>query len=256
MRAIMLVAGRGSRLRSLTDSRPKCLVPFRGRPLLELTTERLQAGGVSRFTFVGGYRSDAIEAFIDAHGLDAELVVNRAWDSTNMVQSLFCAAERLAAEPCIVSYGDIFFESGIVRDLIAAPGDLVLAYDRNGRALWERRFEDPLSDIENFRVGADGSLIAIGGRVQDIATVQGQYMGLFKLTPTGHAAMQNLCADLPAERRRSIDVTSTFSALLARGSAIRCVANSEPWGELDSPEDIRFFEASTPDNPPTLERSL
>ncbi|MGV2109332.1 NTP transferase domain-containing protein [Agrobacterium vitis] len=255
MRAIMLVAGRGSRLRNLTNMRPKCLVPFRGRPLLELSVERLKAGGVEKFTFVAGYRSEAIEAFIETHEIDAEVVLNRDWDSTNMVQSLFCAADRLAAEPCIVSYGDIFFESGIVRNLISAQGDLVLAYDHNGRTLWERRFKDPLSDIENFRIGTEGRLIAIGGRVQDITTVQGQYMGLFKLTPTGLAEMQDFCASLSADRRRSIDVTSTFSALLGRGTLIRCVPNLDPWGELDSPEDIHFFEASTPLNTPALERS-
>jgi choline kinase len=256
MRAIMLVAGRGSRLRDLTDARPKCLVPFRGRPLLELATEQLRAGGVDRFTFVGGYRSEEIQAFIDASDLDAELVVNHDWDSTNMVQSLFCAAERLAEETCIVSYGDIFFESGIVRDLIAKQGDFVMAYDQNGRTLWERRFDDPLSDIENFRISPDQRLIAIGGRVQDITTVQGQYMGLLKLAPAGLAAMQEFCASLDPARRSSIDMTSTFAALLERGADIRCVPNLEPWGELDSPEDIEFFEACSTVTPPAMESLL
>mmetsp|Transcript_18343 Transcript_18343/g.29480 ORF Transcript_18343/g.29480 Transcript_18343/m.29480 type:complete len:257 (+) Transcript_18343:3066-3836(+) len=245
MRAIMLVAGRGSRLRNLTDARPKCLVPFRGRPLLELATARLMAGGVDKFTFVAGYRSEDIQDFIDSNELDAELVVNQDWDSTNMVHSLLCAADRLAAEPCIVSYGDIFFEDKIVRDMIAAQGDIVLAYDKNGRALWERRFKEPLSDIENFRTTSDGHLLEIGGRVQDIETVQGQYMGLLRLTPEGLKSIQQFCSTLDPQRRRNIDMTSTLSALLVNGAKIRCVSNSDPWGELDSPEDIQFFEAST-----------
>ncbi len=79
--------------------------------------------------------------------------------------------------------------------------------------------------------------------------MQGQYMGLFKLTPTGLAEMQDFCASLSPDRRRSIDVTSVFSALLGRGTLNRCVPNLDPWGELDLP---KIFTSLKPLHPLTL----
>ncbi|MFZ9450262.1 MAG: NTP transferase domain-containing protein, partial [Alphaproteobacteria bacterium] len=60
MRAIILAAGRGSRMRQLTDERPKCLVPLRGRPLLEWQLEALRGAGIREIGIVTGYRREML----------------------------------------------------------------------------------------------------------------------------------------------------------------------------------------------------
>jgi choline kinase len=87
MRAIILAAGRGSRIRQLTDDRPKCLVELRGRPLLEWQVEALRGGGAREIGIVTGYRREMLAA------LGLREFHNPRWQDTNMVSSLECAVE-------------------------------------------------------------------------------------------------------------------------------------------------------------------
>jgi choline kinase len=171
-----------------------------------------------------------------------EILVNERWEETNMVQSLLAARRHLEVEPCLVSYGDIFYAPETVQALAACDEDLAVASDRDGRALWEERFDDPLADIESFRLAPDGSLAQIGGAVRDIGAVEGQYMGLLKIQPEGFAAFLATLETLPEARRQRVDMTSILTTMIGLGHRIGCVENGAPWGELDSPEDIAFFE--------------
>ena len=130
MRAVILAAGRGSRLGHLGSDRPKCLVELEGRPLIERQIAALRRGGANEIAVVRGYRAE----MIDFPGL--AYFVNERWAETNMVMSLATAASWLRAEPVIVSYADIFYRSELIRGLAGAPGELVITYDRDWRRLW------------------------------------------------------------------------------------------------------------------------
>ena len=85
MKAIILAAGEGKRLKPYTDSRPKCMVPLAGRPLLHWQLDVLRSAGIKDIVIVGGYRAEALKA------CGASVVTNPRYDSTNMVGTLFCA---------------------------------------------------------------------------------------------------------------------------------------------------------------------
>ena len=109
MRAIILAAGRGSRMGQLGDERPKCLVEFGGKPLIHRQVAALRRGGAQAVGVVRGYRAEMIEL----PGLT--YFHNERWAETNMVMSLTTAAEWLKAGPVIVSYADIFYRHELVR---------------------------------------------------------------------------------------------------------------------------------------------
>ena len=121
MRALILAAGRGSRMGQLGDDRPKCLVELEGRPLIERQIAALRRGGADEIGVVRGYRAE----MIDFPGLS--YFANERWAETNMVMSLAAAASWLRAGPVIVSYADIFYRGELVRGLAAAPGQLVIS---------------------------------------------------------------------------------------------------------------------------------
>ena len=82
-----------------------------------------------------------------------------------MVTSLAAAAPWLRVRHRSSSATPIFsIAASWCAGLAAAPGDLVIAYDREWRELWTRRFADPLSDAETFRIDAAGHLLEIGGK--------------------------------------------------------------------------------------------
>jgi choline kinase len=189
-RAVILAAGRGSRMAHLGADRPKCLVELAGKPLIERQMAALRRGGAEAIGVVRGYRAE----MIDYPGLT--YFANPRWAETNMVMSLAAAAEWLRAGPVIVSYADIFYPGSLVAGLAAASGDLVVAFDRQWRQLWSRRFADPLSDAETFRRDAAGRLVEIGGKTTLIEEIEGQYMGLLKFTPKAWTAVESLIVSL------------------------------------------------------------
>jgi L-glutamine-phosphate cytidylyltransferase len=237
MRAVILAAGRGSRMGDLCDGRPKCLVELAGKPLIERQIAALRAGGAAQIGVVRGYRAQ----MIDLPGLT--YFANERWDSTNMVMSLAAAGAWLREGPLIVSYADIFYRRELVRGLANAPGNLVITYDRAWRQLWTRRFADPLADAETFRIDAAGRLLEIGGKTARIEEIQGQYMGLLKFTPEAWRAVETLLDTLDPPARDRLDMTGLLRRLSAEtGFPIHTVATDGQWGEIDNPDDVALYE--------------
>lgn len=237
MRAVILAAGRGSRMGPLGDDRPKCLVELEGRPLIERQIAALRRGGVEEIGVVRGYRAE----MIDLPGLCR--FANERWAETNMVMSLAAAALWLRSGPVIVSYADIFYRGELVRGLLHAPGELVITYDRDWRSLWARRFADPLSDAETFRIDAGGRLLEIGGRTTRVEDIEGQYMGLLKFTPPAWSAVEELLDTLDPPVRDRLDVTGLLRRLLAGNQLpIQTFATSGQWGEIDNAEDVELYQ--------------
>jgi mannose-1-phosphate guanylyltransferase len=76
MKAILLAAGLGTRLKPLTDTIPKCLVPIKGSPLLGIWIERLTQAGIGPFLINTHYLAEQVEAFIEtgSHRKQVKLV--------------------------------------------------------------------------------------------------------------------------------------------------------------------------------------
>jgi choline kinase len=167
---------------------------------------------------------------------------NHRWAETNMVMSLAAAASWLREAAVIVSYGDIFYRGELVRRLAGASGQLVITYDREWRRLWTRRFADPLADAETFRVDSAGCLLEIGGKTARIEDIEGQYMGLLKVTPPAWHAIEALLGTLASDIRDRLDVTGLLRRLVERGLAVHTFGTDGQWGEIDNPEDAALYE--------------
>jgi len=247
MRAIILAAGRGSRMGQLGDARPKCLVEIAGKSLLERQIAALRSGGAQEVSVVRGYRADMIGVPYLTY------FQNQRWFETNMVRSLATAAEWLELGPAIVSYADIFYRHELVRELASAAGDLVIAYDRAWRSLWSRRFVDPLADAETFQADVSGRLIEIGNRATNIDEIQGQYMGLLKFTTPAWREVEALLTTLDAQTIDQLDMTGLLQRLLRRGTTISTCGTDGQWGEVDNPFDLALYESMAENGELSLE---
>ena len=236
MRAVILAAGRGSRMNTLTEDQPKCLVELDHKPLIRRQIAALRGGGVSAIGIVRGYLGNMINVE------DVTYFENRRWGETNMVMSLVAVGAWLESDSVVISYADIFYGRDVVRDLAATSGDLVVAYDRGWRSLWARRFADPLSDAETFRTDARGNLIEIGRRTTRIDDIEGQYMGLLKFTPQAWRAVEKVLAAADAKTRDAMDMTTLLRALLDSGFSVKTVGIAGHWGEIDSSGDLELYE--------------
>ena len=234
--AVVLAAGRGSRLEGLTADRPKPMVEVGGMTLIERAVRALREAGIDEVKLVVGYRAEAFSF------LSLPCFNNPDWAQSGIFRSLLCAAPLLEASLAIVCYGDIFFEASDVARLAATGGDIVVAYDPAASTLWSKRFTEPLADLENFILGADGRCIRIGGRLERDTRLDGQFTGLFKLSPRGWAALCRTAKALPQEMRQTIDMTSLLSRALAAGVVVEAMPLEGKWGEVDQPSDVKLYE--------------
>jgi len=236
MKAIILAAGRGSRMKILTDDRPKCLMELRGKALLDWQLAALRDAGVSQTAIVTGYRRELLadRGLTEFH--------NARWAETNMVSSLACAQKWLKAETCIVSYSDIFYSGQAVKLLMESPAALAVTYDPNWLELWKQRFDDPLVDAETFRVNPDQTLAEIGKKPKSVEEVQGQYMGLLRFMPAGWAEILRIRVELPLTECDKMDMTGTLEKVIEAGRIpIGAIPYTGEWGEVDSVEDLAVF---------------
>src|SRR5690606_31607320 len=93
--------------------------------------------------------------------------------------------EWLESDHCLISYSDIFYTSEIINNLLQSSADIAITYDKNFADLWSKRFVNPLSDLESFKINENNFLLEIGNKPNSLQEIQGQFMGLLKFTPNG-----------------------------------------------------------------------
>jgi choline kinase len=235
MNAIILAAGRGSRLTNLTDTIPKCLVRINKKSLLSRQLEIYNSlPEISNISIVRGYLKEKInDKRINKY------FENEEWKRTNMVSSLYTCKEILKEKDSIISYGDIFFGYKIINKLINDHNDIVISYDSDFLKLWSKRFKNPLDDLETFKIDENQYLIDIGDKTDNIQKIEGQYMGLLKITRNGWNKIDNLLCKI---NFNNIDMTQLLKILLNENLKIKTVQNKEIWGEVDTPHDITIYE--------------
>lgn len=237
MKAIILAAGRGSRMKAMTEERPKCLAELDGTALLDLQVNALKAAGIAEIGIVTGYRRELLinRGLVEFH--------NPRWSETNMVSSLASAEDWLENDTCIVSYSDIFYAPSAVQSLMTISSELALTYDPNWLVLWQRRFEDPLVDAETFKLDHNGNLREIGNKPDSVSEVQGQYMGLLRFTPIGWAEVKRIRAQLTSSERDAMHMTGTLQRVIDAGQfKVNAVPYEGLWGEVDTAEDLAVYQ--------------
>jgi choline kinase len=235
VRGVILAAGRGSRMLPLTKDRPKCLIELDGASLLDRQVAAFRLASVLDLAVVTGWRGDRFSR------MGLTVFSNPNWATSTMVDSLACAEEWLVAGPVVVAYGDIIFSPQAVEVVLASEASITIVYDPNWLELWSRRFDDPLSDAETFRIAPGEIVTEIGGRPRSLDEITGQYLGLFKLEPAGWRVMSAVLSE--AHRRRvRLDMTAVLSRLISEGQEVRGVPVSGPWYEFDSTRDIAIAQ--------------
>ena len=237
MKAIILAAGRGSRLGDLTETKPKCLTELLGKTLLDWQIQALIESGIKDIGIVRGYKKDKINiegvSYFD----------NDNWNKTNMVMSLYTASEWLERYDCIISYSDIVYNKNIINFLKNSTREIAITYNTNWLELWNARFANPLSDAETFKVDDDGRIIEIGKKAKSLEEIKGQYMGLIKIKPDGWKKAKCLIDSLSDEERNKLDMTSLLNKLIDEKVDIFGLGTDDLWLEVDSQEDLMLYKS-------------
>jgi dTDP-glucose pyrophosphorylase len=234
MRAVILAAGRGTRMGTLTASTPKPLLRLRGRPIIDHILLGLRDAGVCEAVVVTGYLGTQIEACLgDGARLDMHLTYRRQTHPTGTAQALLLARDALVEQPFLLSWGDIVVAPRTYADVAAAfaahPCDALLTVNPvddpwRGAAVY---VDDTLRVTRLVEKPPRGS-----------SQTRWNNAGLFAFTPLVLAYAERL----PPSARGEYELPQALSAMVDDGCLVRALPVEGFWSDLGTPEDLAAAE--------------
>ena len=236
MKAIILSAGQGSRLGSLTHDRPKCLIEFAGRSLLDRQLDALAANGVDEVVVVTGFRDDQIEASLARRksGPRVRTAFNPFYKVADNLGSLFVARHELVGD-VIVWNGDTLVSDELMHRVLAnrAQQGICVTIDRKDG------YDD---DDMKVITGEGGRLRAIGKRIA--SGVNAESIGLLAFRRGG---AERFAEAIDRAMRTSEGTTIWYLRVIhhlaQNGEVWTLDISGDEWGEVDFPEDVAPAEA-------------
>jgi choline kinase len=237
MKAIILSAGQGSRLGHLVDERPKCLIDFNGRTLLDRQLDTLEANGVHEAVVVTGFHDDRVEEELAKRsgGPAVRTIFNPFYKVADNTGSLYMAREELEGD-CLVWNGDTLVSSALMKRVVAneRPG-ICVTIDRK-----------PSYDEDDMKVVEyAGRLKAIGKRLE-LITVNAESIGLLAFRAGGAERFREAIeAAMRTPEGTTIWYLRVINHMAQAGEVWTLDINGEEWGEVDFPPDLEAAQALT-----------
>lgn len=247
MKAIIIAAGQGQRLRPHTADRAKCMVEVGGRALLHRQVDALRAAGVRDILVIRGYKAGSVQA------PGVRFVQNHDYASNNILESFFSAGDELVGD-LVVSYGDIMYQPKVVQALVRCHHPATLVVDQGWQTIYEGRTDHPVAQAELCEISNLGLVTRVGKQVGPERAF-GEFIGLARF---GAPMMARLYARYLQARQRGLDaayghapslrmayLTDLINDAIDHGEAFGVLAHQgDFWREIDTVQDLERARAS------------
>lgn len=241
MKAIILAAGQGTRLKKYTENLPKGMLTFMGQTIIERQIAMYRKCGIEKIVVVRGFAADKISY----DGIT--YFTNEKYADTNMVESLLAAKEEFD-DDVIVSYSDILFEERLLAGMMQSDADFAVAVDDNWKAYWEKRYGRIDFDTESLSLDGDGNIVELGLENPNLEDIDARYIGLLKFSVRGLQYIEEIMERAYAEFEdrgwqqsgkpvRKAYMTDLLNAIIESGHPVRAELFQNGWIEFDTNED-------------------
>jgi choline kinase len=236
MQAIIMAAGKGSRLGEITQGKPKSFAEIKGIRLIDYNIALLRHHGIKPIIIVTGFCSEAFEKAFDG-APDIEFVFNPFYDHANVIGSFWAGMHRLK-DGFIFIHADSICDPCLFEELIKTPGDIVLPVDRN-------TYNEEAMGVRC----RDGRVVEISKNIP-VGEADGEFIGLAKISNSL----------LPQIKEEAVTVlknkqyTEYFEAAIQRvidkqsHNIVTLPTNGRFWAEIDFIEDYEKAVQEIPDS--------
>lgn len=232
-RAIILAAGRGTRLGDVTKERPKCLLEFGGRPLLDWQLRALAANGITDVVVIIGFGAKHVASFLSEHWPAVKPLHNPFYDVSDNLASLWLAREEMTGDMFVLN-GDTLVATELVGKVLAgATAPITVTIDRK-----------PAYDADDMKVQLDGTRLRRIGKTLTADQANAESIGLLLFRGEGprlfRQAIEEAMYEQATIKRWFLSIIDSLAATAdIHGLSIEGLG----WGEVDFPADIAAGES-------------
>ena len=244
MKAIILAAGRGTRMGKYTEGLPKCMLKFDGKTLIETQIETLRDAGIRSIIVVKGYMPEKITP----PGI--KYYINTNFSDTNMVETLMCAEQEMD-DDVIVCYGDILYEKKIIEKAISSDANIGVIVDTDYLEYWKSRSDEWYEDVESLIVD-HGNIVEIGIPNCPLENAKSRYVGIIKFSKEGVGTLKKVyhknrekyfdknAAWMASTSFKNAYMTCMLNAIIKEGYNLTPIVINRGWIEFDTAEDYEL----------------
>ena len=245
MKAIIIAAGSGVRLKEVAKEKPKCLLEINGKSILEHQLDVYRGENIRDIVIVRGYQADKINV------PGAKYYLNDNFKNNNILNSLMYAQEAMSGD-MVVSYSDIIFGSSVLKALLNAKDEIAVIMDTGWEKHYQGRSGHPISEAEKITCDQQGFIKHIGKKLGSAEVIGGEFIGLFKCQGKGVELFKKLFHQAKREYNKKpfikasvfdqAYITDFFQYMVTQGVPIRCIPVDGGWYEIDTVEDLQRVE--------------
>jgi dTDP-glucose pyrophosphorylase len=224
-KAVILAAGRGTRMRELTDDLPKPMIPVRGKPILQHIVEGMRSAGITEVLLVVGYREDVVRDFFgtgEKFGVAVSYERQVVQDGTGRVVEL--GKSFTGGDPFLLSYGDILLDPRNY-GVLASPGD--------EEAIVSVKHSEDVSKGGAVFVDEAFNLVDLREKPKPGEPTSPWYnAGVYMFRPS----IYEFTARLEKSPRGEYELTDAIRAQALSGSRVRAYELQGDWADVRDPE--------------------
>ena len=238
MKALILAAGVGKRLKPITDRMPKTLIKIEDKPILGHILTNIKKCGIEDVLIVTGYKDELIQKYVgngSKWGLNVNYCHNKWYKTTENIYSVNLASHYLQGDEFVLICADDLFSPFILSRLIEAPGDIVMAVDNQGTV-----------GTEEMKVYTDnnGRITAVSKELNHSESY-GEDIGVMKFSKDGGRAFLDTIKRIIRERGHHFYFQEAINDLSTKEYPVTYInVGNEPWIEIDDHFDLKW--AKTP----------
>jgi L-glutamine-phosphate cytidylyltransferase len=234
MKAVILAAGQGTRIRSVHGEHPKCLIEVDETTILDHQLEALSMAGINDVSIVVGYEKEQIIAHVRSKELGynqrIHFIENPAFAITNNIYSLWLAIDWLRGDSFIVLNADVIFDSEILNSAVQpyAPISMIV---------------DPLWRDETMKVIIEGDRVTRMSKKISQEEFNGTYIGITVFSKSIQKNFFRKLNDLIAAGRVNDFFNIAVQELADEDVHVGYTSTDGlAWAEIDDPLDLTFAQ--------------
>ncbi len=228
MKALILAAGIGKRMRPITEKKPKCLVEISGKPLLQFQLDALSKIGINDITVITGYKANDVELYLNNK---YKLAFNKKYETTSSLFSMLLAKEDFMGQDFLLINGDIVFDDKLILPLIESQSE--------SAALIDKHVE--LVDGEMNVVIEEGRIIRFNKSVK-ASEADALSLQIVKIGAKDSKLLFERGSSLAKEGERQLFPADAYDTIFEKSIMAPIQREGGLWAEIDTLDDLESCE--------------